>query len=384
MIRSDCLIWRLQMAKKLSWDTLNVNDLIMKHEDDPYIDFPLLQLETIEIANKVDLLITTNSVRGIKDTGEEKRGALNCSLEGGWDRSSWPIPYLFIDSCKEIFDRRHTKKSIDGHKHIKVCPAARYIRKDAPELGWLNNLRNRSIMECAAIYGNIFSPVPADTKNHHFVTAALVVLELESKKDASRKEIRELLNLMGIQSRYEHAGTITQIVNEIFNSLNDSNSVAGKVSHHTDQDEIDTFIARKDNDFKAHDTEDEFTHHIIKTIEDNNSFLKRYADDVIRKTLEINNEGKLAKFLIVNTANKQAKKIKGARERFITNMIYSWNLRRENILDPIPEDLLNLKSEFRKNLHELNVEIWIKDQIEGETEPFLVDLELAESNYSGE
>ena len=122
---------------------------------------------------------------------------------------------MFIDSCKEIFDRRHTKKSIDGHKHIKVCPAARYIRKDAPELGWLNNLRNRSIMECAAIYGNIFSPVPADTKNHHFVTAALVVLELESKKDASRKEIRELLNLMGIQSRYEHAGTITQIVNEI-------------------------------------------------------------------------------------------------------------------------------------------------------------------------
>ena len=88
--------------------------------------------------------------------------------------------------------------------------------------------------------------------------------------------------------------------------------------------------------------------------------------------------------MIVNTANKQAKKIKGARERFITNMIYSWNLRRENILDPIPEDLLNLKSEFRKNLHELNVEIWIKDQIEGETEPFLVDLELAESNYSGE
>ena len=102
MIRSDCLIWRLQMAKKLRWDSLNVNDLIMKNEDDPYIDFPLLQLETIEIVNKVDLIITTNSVRGIRDTGEEKRGALNCSLEGGWDRSSWPIPYLFIEATKQL------------------------------------------------------------------------------------------------------------------------------------------------------------------------------------------------------------------------------------------------------------------------------------------
>jgi hypothetical protein len=361
------------MAKKLSWDTLSVDQLLVNEIDDPFIDFPLLQLLRREIANKGELVITTNSVRGVKDTGEEKRTDLQCSLYEGWDRTSWPIPYMLIDSAKEVFDRRHTKKAADSHPHIKSIPAAQYVRVDVPDLGWLNDMLDRSVRECAAIVGNVVSPVPADAKDHHFVSAAVTVFNLENMKSPSRKEIGQLLDLMGIQQRYNHKATITGIITKVWDHFRDDNSVVGQVSHHTDKSDIEDFINDPDNDFMPHDYEDETTLHIIKTIEDNKSFLRRYADDLIRKACETELKNKRLKVLIVNTTNTQSKKIQNSRNLLKDFMFESWNLRRDNVLLPV-KDMFNFGIPEKK-LGELNMEIWIKDQIDPETEPFIMSLD---------
>ena len=364
------------MAKKIAWDALSVDKLLVTNEDDPFINFPLLKLIGREIARKSSLIITTNSVRGVKDTGEEKRTDLQCSLDEGWDRSSWPIPYMLVDSSKEVFDRRHTKKAADSHNHIKSLPAAQYVRVDVPDLGWLNDLCDRSVRECAAIYGNVVSPVPADAKDHHFVSAAKVVFGLENITDASRKEIGQLLDLMGIQRRYNHKATISGIITRIYDELRDDKSVVGKDSHDTDKCYIDAFINDPTNNFMPNDHVADPTVHIIKTIEDNKSFLRRYADDLIRKACQAEEDEKQLKVLVVNTSNTQSKKIQNSRDFLKAYLFESWNLRRDNVLKPI-QNLFNTKvfEVPSKKLGELNMEIWIKDQIEGETEPYLMNLD---------
>ena len=366
------------MAKKIAWETISENDLRVDRDDDPFLDFPLLKLDDIHIVPKSELQVTTNSVRGRKDTGDEKRTALTCSLEQGWDRHSWPIPYM-IDGCetvqKEIFDRRHTRRAADEHSFIKRLPAARYTRIHNEQLGWLNELPDRAIRECAGIWANVVSPVPADAKNHHFVSAAQNVFNFIGNNTPSKNEIKELIEvLMGAKKRYNHRGTITGIINDVYESYRSDNNFVGKVSHDTDKCDVENFVSQPDNDFKPHDFSDEFTHNIIKGIEDSTSFLKRYADDVIRRAIEINNEGKVAKFLVYNYKNTQAKKIQKSRDEFIDHMIYSWNLRRDNILLPV-ENVINKNFIPCKKLSELDIEIWFKDQIEGEDAPFLIDLE---------
>ena len=49
-----------------------------------------------------------NTVRGTTGFIKQKQQAIKGSIKKGWDRTSYPIPFLNLKSNKTIFDRRHT------------------------------------------------------------------------------------------------------------------------------------------------------------------------------------------------------------------------------------------------------------------------------------
>ena len=139
---------------------------------------------------------------------------------------------------------------------------------------------------------------------------------------------------------------------------------------------IDNFIAES-KEWQPNDTVTDTTVYIVKAIEDNSSFLAKYADDITRKVCEVekeHGEEKLIKVLLYNKTNKQSKKIANARKVFREKITTQWDLRRNSVLKPI-ESILNPEIINRKKLSDFNLEIWIKDQIEGEEAPFQMRLD---------
>ena len=84
------------MAKKLPWGSFSHEDLVINHEDDIYTRFPFLSLVGLLMVKLNELRIGDNAVRGIKDTVSQKLVGLAGSLFYGWDRTSWPIPFMNV------------------------------------------------------------------------------------------------------------------------------------------------------------------------------------------------------------------------------------------------------------------------------------------------
>lgn len=354
------------MALKIAFKNLTIDQLIVKKEDDPFASFPLLRLKKLGIYLPSDLVNTTNHARGTKDVGAEKSESLNCLMRDGWDRGIWPIPFVKVDGLNQIFDRRHTFNSAKKVK-AKYIPGAEYERVSHPDYAWLSD---RSVLEIAAVLANIVSLIPADTKDHHFIHSTVNIIHIEKLVDPSRAQIRQILDLMGIKDRYPHKSTIERIVTSILKELSDENSVASKVSHTTDKKEIDEWVTNSADFYDNHETAD--TIYLLKALD--HRFNNRYAADVIRKMCEAAQSDKKLKILMYSP-HSSSPVIKTDREDFREHMIYTWNLIRDTNMKPF-DNILNQQmiDTYKLNLEDFDMEIWVKDQIEGETEPYLMSL----------
>ena len=105
------------MAKKLPWiNDFTTNDLVINWEDDIYNGFPFLNLKENGLSMKLLTDLTApddNMVRGITKSGSrsvdglvsQKLVGLRGSLKHGWDRTSWPIPFMFVNGeIKSLID----------------------------------------------------------------------------------------------------------------------------------------------------------------------------------------------------------------------------------------------------------------------------------------
>lgn len=354
------------MALKIAFKDLSIDKLLVTEQDDPHRNFPLLRLKKLGVILPSALVNTTNHARGTKDTGSDKVEAINCSMRDGWDRTSWPIPYFVVDGAKQIFDRRHTFNAVKKAK-AKQVPVAEYERVSHPEYDWLSD---RSVLEIGAVRSNVYSPVPADTKDHHFIHATVNVFHIEQILDPSREQVYQVLYLMGIEDRYTDKATVKRIVTNIINEMSDDTSVASKVSHTTDKKEIDIWLNDSTEFYDNLETEDMI--YISKTMD--SGFNNRYAADVIRKMCEAQIKGKKLKVLAYSLHNSSTA-IKKDRDTFKEQMLYIWNLIRDVNVTPftqiLNEDMVNT---YKLNVEDFNMEIWVKDQIDGETEPYLMSL----------
>lgn len=363
------------MAKQLEWGTFGIQDLRVDADDDIFAKFPFLQLVCFEMVSKNSLEITDNLVRGMYGTDDSKITGLSGQFPDGWDRTSLPIPYVNINGFLKIFDRRHTLKVLKALSSVIDVPASKYER-DFPEgFDMINGFSTESILTMAGIWGNVFGPIKDDAKDHHFISASVNIFITEDILP-TRDQVREVLTYMGIQKRYNNnMAVINRIITDILSELGDPDTVANKMSYDTDKDSIDKYVDES-KEWHRDGTVTDTTVYIVKAIEDNSGFLSKYADDITRKVCEVEKEygsEKLIKVLLYNQSNKQSKKIANSRKVFREKIINQWELRRDSALKPI-ENILNPEIISRKKLTDFNLEIWVKNQIEGETEPFLMSL----------
>jgi hypothetical protein len=367
------LSWRFQMAKQLQWGTFGIQDLRVDADDDIFTKFPFLQLLLFEMVPKNLLETTDNLVRGMYGTDDSKITGLSGSFPGGWDRTSLPIPYLKIKGFLKIFDRRHTLKVLKALSCVFDVPSAQYERVYPEGFDMINGFSTESILTMAGVWGNVFGPIKEDVKDHHLVAASVSIF-INEDISPTRAQVLEVLNYMGVQERYNsNKSVINRIITDVLSELGDPDTVANKMSYDTDKNSIENFISES-KEWQPDGTVTETTAYIVKAIEDNSGFLSKYADDITRKVCEIEKEfgsDKLIKVLLYNQSNKQSKKIANSRRLFREKIVGQWELRRDSVLQPI-ENILNPEIISRKKLSDFNLEIWVKNQIEGETEPYLM------------
>jgi hypothetical protein len=376
------------MAKKLSWGSnFSIEDLRVDYEDDIYENFPFLSLVGLEMNKVNEFRVGDNTVRGTKDTVSQKIVGLTGSLLYGWDRTSWPIPFLSIGDVKEAFDRRHTLKVCRDNKAVKEIPSARYERIFPSNGGIFNSFNDHSILTMAAMWGNVFGPIVEDTKDYMFETACVSIIrdEVDNHEEdlLTRPFVRDLLKHMGCYTRYnDNTAVIERIVTKVLDALKDPEKVVGQLTINNNEEDVDRFIAESD-EWQAHNTENDTYKFVVIPLQDNISFAFTYAERLLttvckneaeepKVTVEGTLPLKVTKVLLWNKENSNnAKKIVASRIKFKEKLNQGWQTRRDNVLAPI-ENILNptIVDSYRKKLSDLNLEIWCMNQLDDEDEPF--------------
>ena len=376
------------MAKKLTWGTFSIEHLRVDEDDDIYANFPFLNLVGMKMVKTNELILNKNAVRGINDTDTSKLVGLSASLFYGWDRTSFPIPYIVDErNLKEIFDRRHTVTSCQKIKSADEVPGAEYERAYPSNGGIFNDFLYKSILTMASMHGNVYGPIVEDTKDHMFETACVRIIEDEQTKSirsllgqeehddnlVTRSFIRKLLKNMGCFTRYNNNDmVINRIVGRVINALQDEQSVVGKLGINNNEDDIINYINENSDKWGQHNTEDDNYIYVVQQIRDLDTFCYTYAERALTRVCvnERDNPKKITKILLWNKSEAaEPKKVVGARNRFKKRLNSSWQARRNNVLKPVGQ-ILNDDIIPYKKLSELKLEIWNMHQIDGEDEPF--------------
>ena len=379
------------MAKKLKWGTFSTDELSLDRDDDIFIDFPFLEFVGMEMNNVNEFSVGDNTVRGTKDTVSEKIVALSGSLPGGWDRTSWPIPFLPDKTAtgiknKKAFDRRHTLKVCRVLPMIKEVPSAEYKRVFPSFGGTINSFSDHSILTIAAMYGNVHGPTKEDTKEYMYEIACASILkdenDLHDEDLLTRDFIKRLLTYMGCYDRYNNNNAVVErIVTKIIDSLRDPEKISGRVSQNINAEDLNKFYEESD-EWQPHNTENDKYKFIMVPLQDNPSFCFTYAERILttvckneaeapRVTVEGTLPPKITRVLLWNGTNPSPQKIVASRQKFRKQLNISWQTRRDNVLKPI-ENILNptIVDGYRKKLSDLNMEIWCMNQLDDEDEPF--------------
>ncbi len=378
------------MAYKLPWGSnFSTDDLRVDYKDDIYTDFPFLKLKENGLQMKALNELHSpneNTVRGAGAKGliTTKQQAIKGSIKKGWDRTSWPIPFLKIDTKATIFDRRHTVGACQEldlqYDNIKDVPTAEYERVYPKIGGVINTFCDESIAMMASMWGNVYGPIADDTKDHQFENTITKILKLEAERLDT--EVHNLFTVdtaklifkyMGGEDRYDDPRTLTRIPNNVVAALNSPESVKGINCVNYDEQDLNDFIDDNE-DWQPTNTENDNTLFFTYKLSKNPSHVREVVARLLQKVCEVENahkEGETLKTLKVILWNekqgRKADEIVKSRETFVDELNKTWYTRRDNVLLPL-EGVLNQKvlDDYRKKLNDLNMEIWCMKQLENE------------------
>ena len=378
------------MAYKLPWGSnFSTDDLKVDYKDDIYQDFPFLKLKEDGLQMKaLDDLHSPNenTVRGTGAKGliTTKQQAIKGQIKKGWDRTSWPIPFLNIDNKATIFDRRHTVGACQEldlqYDNIKDVPTAEYERVYPKIGGVINTFCDESIAMMASMWGNVYGPIADDTKDHQFENTITKILKLEAKRLDTEVHglftidtVKLIFKYMGGEDRYDDPRTLTRIPNNVVAALNSPESVKGINCVNYDEQDLNDFIDDNE-DWQPTNTENDNTLFFTYKLSKNPSHVREVVARLLQKVCEVENshkEGETLKTLKVILWNekqgRKADEIVKSRETFVDELNKTWYTRRDNVLLPL-EGVLNQKvlDDYRKKLNDLNMEIWCMKQLENE------------------
>lgn len=346
-----------------------INELKVDRDDDPLYNFPLLRSLEFSMKSTFSLLSSTNEARGTsKEHGNVD--ALTASMKRGWDVGAWPFPFMNINGRYELIDRRHSKSAAESLL-IKKVPAVEYKRVPSDEWDCLSDI---SVLILAAIRFNVDGTTNA-TKDH-FIHAILTVCKIENFDNTDIHLIRGLLDLSGVNERYNYPGTITAIENKILEYNEEADGPVSMTKNCTDEDfnkYLDTLPMFGDNQ-----TDKEGTLLYVMTADCR--FNKRYAFDLLRHIWEAEALDKSVRILIRSKATT-ARGVRKDREDLFTKVVEYCSLSYDSYRG-FAQDVINsqLPSFFgggidlpRKGVENLPGEVYVVDQLDGEEEPKLVD-----------
>ena len=378
------------MAYKLPWGSnFSTDDLCVDYKDDIYTDFPFLMLKENGLQMKALNELHSpneNTVRGAGAKGliTTKQQAIKGQIKKGWDRTSWPIPFITLDNKATIFDRRHTVGACQEldlqYDNIKDVPTAEYERVYPKIGGVINTFCDESIAMMASMWGNVYGPIADDTKDHQFENTITKILKLEAERLDT--EVHNLFTVdtaklifkyMGGEDRYDDPRTLTRIPNNVVAALNSPESVKGINCVNYDEQDLNDFIDDNE-DWQPTNTENDNTLFFTYKLSKNPSHVREVVARLLQKVCEVENahkEGETLKTLKVILWNekqgRKADEIVKSRETFVDELNKTWYTRRDNVLLPL-EGILNQKvlDDYRKKLNDLNMEIWCMKQLENE------------------
>ena len=386
------------MAKKLGWNTNpTINDLVINHEDDIFKDFPFLKLVENGLSMKSldDLTVPDdNRVRGLVKSRFHKLDGLSAgkvegltgSLTYGWDRTSWPIPYIRVNGKNQIFDRRHTffvcRDLNTECKNIAQVPTAEYVRVESELGGIINKFQDISILMMASMWGNVYGPTVDDTTHAQFQAVIVRILRQEKEflglkpsKIFTRDIIRNLFRYMGGEDRYAKSkATQTRVISGALKELTGVETVNTSESCiNSNIDALNNYIDESD-DWLPNNKEDDVTKYWTKMISKNtwhmSDIVRQLTMTVCKEDLNKGPKAKTTKVILYN--DKESNKsddIRRSRAEFEKQFQEMFETIRDSVLLPV-EKVLNKDIIPRKELSDYKLEVYAMNQIEGEEEPF--------------
>ena len=389
------------MAKKLPWNTdFTTDDLVVNWEDDIYSGFPFLKLKENGLSMKEldDLVVPIdNIVRGIQKSSNHKEDGLVAqklvglrgSLQHGWDRTSWPIPFMFVNGENQVFDRRHThficKEITEECSNINVVPGAEYVRVKSNLGGIINKFSDASIQMMAAMWGNVYGPTVDDTVESHFANAITKILRQEqvllnaSKNTIFTKDvIRDVFRYMGGEDRYPTTNSTApaRIVNAVHNNVHETKKInsSGIPCINNNVTAYHEFIEDDSNEWLANNKEDTISNTVYRNyVITSNAY---HMADITRKLMKSvckedqSDVPRKTKVLLYNEKDSdQSVMIEESRDNFEKSLAESYYPIRDAVLSPIKE---HYGKEFPlpiKSLNDFDLEVYAMHQIEGEEEP---------------
>lgn len=283
--------------------------------------------------------------------------ALEGSLKEGWAVKLWPLAvFRFADGTEVLFDGRHTLRAM---KNIEVYsgPVAIYERRltGNPVLDSMSDQTALGLMGLFinATEGGTVNAVQCDFTR--MITAACA----DESIPLTNKNVRLLMDVCGVNIRYNHKPTISAIYNAITQQTSSSLRV-----FNTTKEEVKQYVS--DNPFFGYNTSSNEDGFSLRTKIIDHQFNYRYAGDILRWYFESSPAG-----LRVAVSSKAADEHKIEEERkeilnYIEEIYLNSSRHYSSRLDDKFGSLVNFPKPSLDDLK--NLEVWAVPQIEGETE----------------
>ena len=387
----------------IPWDKISLDEWRLTYpEDDQFQKFPYLKLvqkpdrtNGVHLVDPFDFKALNNIMRGIltsKRSGflDDKLVALMALLKLGWLSTSWAIPYVNYEGRKINFDRRHTLKDllelITVHRYDIPCVyGAEYERvwtNDPNDI--VNSFTTETILLIAGMWGNVCSPVPADTKDHNFISLTRYIIHTEEKilgkgTLTNDQTIKDILKSMGVYVRYNwNESFIKSMVTRVKQDVEDTNGVGHlqAINNQGLKEQVVKFMHESD-EWGRDNTEDDESFFSMRTYNKATNITNATAEEILAAAVRKENQNlekgsnKTLKIMMFNEKDSENSiGIATARKNLMTTLKDRWELKRDSAYRPVYEKLKPGVFE-EKVISDLNFEIWFYPQIQGETEPFL-------------
>ena len=323
-------------------------------------DYPLLQLIDNSFSAREPNNIKTTDANSPRKT-EAQHGnvdALIASLKDGWNVTCWPLN-LYVDENgnEELFDGRHTLKSVKANKYSSV-PVALYNRKITEEELY-NNLSKHSVLTLSGLFANATDGT-INAKTHDFVRAIKEVIEKENLP-LTREIVEKLAKITGVYSRYSSTGTISGIINSVLNTKIKSIKV-----FNTTKEEVEHYILNSDKFGKNNYSKSDGVATRSKILD--KQFTYRYAGDILKWAFAARGKNENLRVICSSKAEHESQ-IEEERIEIIEcmNEIFSHPIKvyRDMIESKFSQLGLTLPV---VSIEDLPLEIWAMPQIQGEEE----------------